>query len=1634
MAALRSLRGALSEGGAAGAAPAGSGRSTGSGGGAADPASVLEHVEQWLQRPHRWSAPGTGAGAGAGSDANGGAVGLARSLETAAGSLNHALVVVAAQAVEELCREAPGLRSRLRISGVSPPLMSYLDLASPLLLPGGGGVERPTTGVVVAACAGSLAALTALAADDPGRLELASYGAVRRCVRWLGDAANGRRPRVSCCAAQLLGELCVLDGPRAQLATKDGMEALLHALDAAGGDEASQGAIVRCLSALSAGASPAASAAFKPWATTATSITGPRAAAAAATNTESGTLPVLLRLLSNGGPCTEATGHAAQALAQLSALQFAKEELLRVGAVASLLRCLAAGPHSPVAHAAAHTLGNMCSHEATGREILRMQGPTSMQALLGLLRSGVGPATAMALRVVVNMAAHPALRPGLISAGALDALLPFLGVRTSPHWASGGGAGAGPASPGGSPRSGAASARMGDGGAGATAAALAGGGGGSLLVAGVEDEVGSPHELALLALVRCMAINGVGGPAAQGALLSGPVLQVLLEAAAAPLPQPPTAVAVPAGGVGGLGGLQVAAATVGEVATGASLPPSVAVVVEASETLAELSKGSTGALRMLEVQTHLVLLQRLLAIMASAPGAQVSTLDGVQRRLLDACVRGMANVCMAVPAHPDLRLARVHEALLHVLLAFGVAVKPGVLALQALCALATDSNCARDLLSLGLLPPVVKALEGLAAAQHLRRSSAMATSAGAAAAGAGGPSTAAAADLPGTAAAAAAAARGGGLLGVGPVDGSASAFAASAATGKILGGGWHSPAVEVEVAHLLGLLLQNISAHKALASRAVAGGAVKAICEWLGACAANGDVEGAVLCCATLCLLGDGDQAALADIVRYDGIEHMVDMLHPRWATAALVPSTVAAAVAVSCRWGASAQAFRMAGGIPALADTLLGAHGLACCRPVVNAIRALVANDPPSSREIRTTNTVIALGTQLQLLPNNDPRSGLIRDLLRLLGEDPDTAMRLSNTKNTSALATAHAHAQAQALARSESIDGGPGAASAAGGGGGGGHGHRHHPRVSGGGGPPMRVSGSGISAYGSGGGGGGRKHHSPHHHHHHHGHHGHGGPATAASGFTSDSSGGAGRIQRHRTSQSLSTGLGDGGGSGDWSPPAALGPAAGGGGMLTLADMLGGTSYKSLRRASLQQLAKRLDADDFSDAEEDVEDYIAGLEEDPPSSSEGLEPAASGAADAVTSLPADLALQPPQQPPQLQQPQQQLTASGRPGSAGGAAASSSSQPVGPVGPSPFTTNGVFMEQPKPPAPAPASAAIVTPAPVATASPVTARPPIPAPAVPPPPPPLPPPAVALAKAAAATHGANGPSSGSVAGTSASEEDTVDVASLSEAAFVKAPPPATPPAATSTPQPSPIQLAPSAVAAAGTVLAPRPSPQLQAPAPSPALDSVAAEMAAVMRAQQEALERQITELRQQLEEQQRAMAAQLQMQQMQMQMHLQQQYQQQQQQQQEQPTVQPAAVAHPPMPAPMAKANTMADEEAARLRWEEQQRLEAERRWQQEQLWETDQDQLWQQHPQQQNQQNQHHRRNPVISTLAAVNPLRLFRRGPKQQNQHQPALTPAVTAPAPSQLQAQPQQGGASRQSFQLDGDELVFWEPGQS
>lgn len=92
LAAVRSLRLAQSEGRAApsGASEGGKG---GSGGGAADPSPVLQQVEEWLKRPHRWSAAGAvanGGGAG-GTEADGGAAGLARSLDTAASSLNHAV-------------------------------------------------------------------------------------------------------------------------------------------------------------------------------------------------------------------------------------------------------------------------------------------------------------------------------------------------------------------------------------------------------------------------------------------------------------------------------------------------------------------------------------------------------------------------------------------------------------------------------------------------------------------------------------------------------------------------------------------------------------------------------------------------------------------------------------------------------------------------------------------------------------------------------------------------------------------------------------------------------------------------------------------------------------------------------------------------------------------------------------------------------------------------------------------------------------------------------------------------------------------------------------------------------------------------------------------------------------------------------------------------------------------------------------------------------------------------------------------------------------------------------------------------------------------------------------------------------
>lgn len=74
----------------------------------------------------------------------------------------------------------------------------FCAAASPLLLPGGGGVERPSSDVVVAGCAGALAALTALAGDDPGRMELASQGVVRRCAWWQQTQQTQQGPTGSC--------------------------------------------------------------------------------------------------------------------------------------------------------------------------------------------------------------------------------------------------------------------------------------------------------------------------------------------------------------------------------------------------------------------------------------------------------------------------------------------------------------------------------------------------------------------------------------------------------------------------------------------------------------------------------------------------------------------------------------------------------------------------------------------------------------------------------------------------------------------------------------------------------------------------------------------------------------------------------------------------------------------------------------------------------------------------------------------------------------------------------------------------------------------------------------------------------------------------------------------------------------------------------------------------------------------------------------------------------------------------------------------------------------------------------------------------------------------------------------------
>ncbi|GLC39487.1 hypothetical protein PLESTM_000903700 [Pleodorina starrii] len=681
-----------------------------------------------------------------------------------------------------------------------------------------------------------------------------------------------------------------------------------------------------------------------------------------------------------GGKGTKLAAHAARALSYLSAFSELRRPLLAAGAVPQLLGCLGPHPHPPprqvgptqqqqqqrLSADAAQCLANLSGLEAAGREVLRApHEPGGAQALVALLSGGFGAAAVEpAVHALAALSAHPTLRPGLVAAGATEALISLVERSGGPllaAWA------ADPPSP----------AAGGGGGGGSPGGSSASGGGGAAAPQ-------KTMELALLALVRCIrsygsgtaaapGVGGGGGGGGGGGEVPAAALQLLVDVAAMPTRSAPSSASPPRGAASppppsakplwqqqqqqqqhqSAGSSPSRGAAVGGGGGGGEAqqpqPPAAALaVVEATEALADMAREAPGALRVLSYAGHLVLLQRLLAIMpasplpsssfssptptstsTSSPTSSPPSLDPLSRRQLDACLRGLARLALAAPSHPDLRLARTHEALLAVLLAVGLADRTGWWALQGLCALATDASCAADLVRAGVLPPVVAALRGLAAAQPKRRSSL--ASLGSAVGGGG-------------AAGAAAAAYGGGGGGVGSSAAAAAAAAASAAASER----------DVEVAHLLGLLLQNLAGHKALARVAVEEGAVPAICEWLAVCVCNDDVEGAVLCCASLCLLGDGEQGALVDMVHADGLDTLVALLHPRWATAALVPSTVASAIAVACRWPASAQAVRMASGIPALTDTLRGPHGLACCRPVVSALVDLITNDPPALREIR--------------------------------------------------------------------------------------------------------------------------------------------------------------------------------------------------------------------------------------------------------------------------------------------------------------------------------------------------------------------------------------------------------------------------------------------------------------------------------------------------------------------------------------------------------------------------------------------------------------------------------------------------------------------------------------------------------
>ncbi|PNH12256.1 hypothetical protein TSOC_000842 [Tetrabaena socialis] len=211
-----------------------------------------------------------------------------------------------------------------------------------------------------------------------------------------------------------------------------------------------------------------------------------------------------------------------------------------------------------------------------------------------------------------------------------------------------------------------------------------------------------------------------------------------------------------------------------------------------------------------------------------------------------------------------------------------------------------------------------------------------------------------------------------------------------------------------------------------------------------------------------------------------------------------------------------------------------------------------------------------MALGMQLQLHPDNDPRSVSIRSLLRLLGEDPATAMRLANSRAHQALA---AHAAAFTSAGGSPQQPPPPMFA-----------RRSHDSSGSRQPPPTAAAKQPL--------------HSPSHSHSpSHASHLRSGAAGAAHAPGSPASpglSGAGAVDGGQRGMAANGGRlapppdGARTPSTTTSQSSTVAPA--------LAALLGESSYKSLRRASLKQLAQRMDTDDFSDVEDNVENYING------------------------------------------------------------------------------------------------------------------------------------------------------------------------------------------------------------------------------------------------------------------------------------------------------------------------------------------------------------------------------------------------------------------------------------------------------